>query len=52
VPARALAAPDGMRRPFRSPPEDVITADNLRQVYGVDVRVTAVDGVRACLPVL
>jgi iron complex transport system ATP-binding protein len=33
-------------------PEDVITADNLRQVYGVDVRVTAVDGVRACLPVL
>ena len=33
-------------------PEDVITADNLRQVYGVDVRVTAVDSVRACLPVL
>jgi iron complex transport system ATP-binding protein len=33
-------------------PEEVITADNLRQVYGVDVRVSAVDGARACLPVL
>lgn len=33
-------------------PEEVITADNLRQVYGVDVRVSAVDGARACVPVL
>jgi len=45
-----LLAPGGALR--QGTPEDVITADNLRQVYGVDVRVTAVDGARACLPVL
>ena len=33
-------------------PEDVITARNLREVYGVDVRIAAFDGARACLPVL
>ena len=33
-------------------PEDVITADNLREVYGVEVRVAMLDGARACLPVL
>jgi iron complex transport system ATP-binding protein len=33
-------------------PEEVITAENLRAVYGVDVRVATVDGARACLPVL
>jgi ABC-type cobalamin/Fe3+-siderophores transport system ATPase subunit len=33
-------------------PEEVITADNLRQVYGVEVRVAALDGARVCLPVL
>jgi hypothetical protein len=30
----------------------VITGENLRAVYGVEVRVAAVDGARACLPVL
>jgi iron complex transport system ATP-binding protein len=33
-------------------PEEVITADNLRRVYGVEVRVAALDGTRACVPVL
>lgn len=33
-------------------PEEVITAENLRAVYGVEVRVAIVDGVRVCLPVL
>ena len=33
-------------------PEQVITAQNLREVYGVEVRIAAFDGARACLPVL
>lgn len=33
-------------------PDEVITAQNLRAVYGVDVRVATVDGVRVCLPAL
>ena len=33
-------------------PEDVITAENLHEVYGVEVRVALMDGARACLPVL
>lgn len=33
-------------------PEDVITAQNLREVYGVEVRVAALGGARACVPVL
>jgi len=33
-------------------PDEVITGENLRAVYGVEVRVAAVDGARACLPVL
>jgi iron complex transport system ATP-binding protein len=33
-------------------PDEVITGENLRAVYGVDVRVANVDGARACLPVL
>lgn len=39
--------------PFRQgAPEAVITPENLREVYGVEVRVAALDGARACLPVL
>jgi iron complex transport system ATP-binding protein len=45
-----LLARGGARR--QGTPDEVITADNLRQVYGVEVRVAAVDGARACLPVL
>jgi hypothetical protein len=30
----------------------VITAQNLRQVYGVEVRVAPLDGTSVCLPVL
>ena len=33
-------------------PDEVITGENLRAVYGVEVRVATVDGARACLPVL
>jgi len=33
-------------------PDEVITSENLRAVYGVEVRVATVDGARACLPVL
>lgn len=33
-------------------PEEVITAENLRAVYGVEVRVATVAGVRVCLPAL
>ena len=33
-------------------PTEVITAENLRQVYGVEVRVTPLDGTSVCLPVL
>jgi iron complex transport system ATP-binding protein len=33
-------------------PHEVITADNLRQVYGVEVRVAPLDGTSVCLPVL
>jgi len=33
-------------------PEEVITPENLRAVYGVEVRVSTVDGVRVCVPAL
>jgi iron complex transport system ATP-binding protein len=33
-------------------PEAVITPENLRAVYGVEVRVSTVDGVRVCVPAL
>lgn len=33
-------------------PDEVITAENLRSVYGVEVRVATLEGARACLPVL
>ena len=33
-------------------PAEVITGDNLRAVYGVEVRVAEVDGARVCLPAL
>jgi iron complex transport system ATP-binding protein len=33
-------------------PAEVITAENLRQVYGVEVRVAPLDGTSVCLPVL
>jgi len=33
-------------------PPEVITPQNLREVYGVEVRVAAVDGARVCLPAL
>jgi len=33
-------------------PDEVITAENLHAVYGVEVRVATLDGARACLPVL
>jgi iron complex transport system ATP-binding protein len=45
-----LLARGGMLR--QGPPEEVITAENLRTVYGVEVRVASVDGVRVCLPAL
>jgi iron complex transport system ATP-binding protein len=33
-------------------PREVITPENLREVYGVEVRVAEVDGARVCLPAL
>lgn len=33
-------------------PQEVVTAENLRQVYGVEVRVAPLDGTSVCLPVL
>ena len=33
-------------------PQEVITPENLRAVYGVDVRVAQVDGARVCVPML
>jgi len=33
-------------------PDEVITVENLRAVYGVEVRVATLDGARVCLPVL
>jgi histidinol-phosphate aminotransferase len=33
-------------------PAEVITAENLRQVYGVEVRVAPLEGTSVCLPVL
>lgn len=45
-----LLAHGGMFR--QGAPEEVITPENLREVYGVEVRVAALDGARACLPVL
>ncbi|HEX9185071.1 MAG TPA: ABC transporter ATP-binding protein [Burkholderiales bacterium] len=33
-------------------PEEVITTENLRRVYGIEVRVAPIDGTRVCLPVL
>jgi iron complex transport system ATP-binding protein len=36
----------------QGPPEQVVTAENLRSVYGVDVAVRTVDGARVCVPVL
>jgi ABC-type cobalamin/Fe3+-siderophores transport system ATPase subunit len=49
---RILAAPlVGAARRQGAPPE-VITPQNLREVYGVEVRVAVVDGARVCLPAL
>jgi len=45
-----LLARGGMLR--QGTPDEVITAENLRTVYGVEVRVANVDGVRVCLPAL
>lgn len=45
-----LLAQGGARR--QGAPGEVITADNLRAVYGVEVRVETVAGVRVCTPVL
>jgi iron complex transport system ATP-binding protein len=45
-----LLAQGGARH--QGTPEEVITAANLRQAYGVDVRVQAVDGTRVCVPVI
>jgi iron complex transport system ATP-binding protein len=45
-----LIARGGARR--QGTPEEVITAENLRQVYGVEVRVVPIDGTNVCLPVL
>lgn len=33
-------------------PEEVITTENLRQVYGIEVRVAPIDGTRVCLPAM
>jgi iron complex transport system ATP-binding protein len=33
-------------------PQELVTAENLRQVYGVEVRVVPLDGTSVCLPVL
>lgn len=33
-------------------PQEVITPENLRAVYGVDVRVAQLDGARVCVPML
>jgi len=45
-----LLARGGARR--QGTPAEVITADNLHDVYGVEVRVAALEGVRVCMPVL
>jgi iron complex transport system ATP-binding protein len=45
-----LLARGGMLR--QGTPDEVITADNLRAVYGVEVHVATLDGARVCLPVL
>jgi iron complex transport system ATP-binding protein len=45
-----LLARGGMLR--QGTPDEVITAENLRAVYGVEVHVATLDGARVCLPVL
>ncbi|HEX5092301.1 MAG TPA: ABC transporter ATP-binding protein [Burkholderiales bacterium] len=45
-----LLAHGGLLR--QGSPEEVITPENLRAVYGVEVRVATVDSVRVCLPAL
>lgn len=45
-----LLAQGGARR--QGTPAEVITSDNLRDVYGVEVRVSVLEGVRVCMPVL
>ncbi len=45
-----LLAHGGARR--QGTPAEVITADNLRDVYGIEVRVAALEGARVCMPVL
>ena len=45
-----LLAQGGVRR--QGAPGEVITAENLRAVYGVEVRIQTVAGVRVCMPVL
>jgi ABC-type cobalamin/Fe3+-siderophores transport system ATPase subunit len=45
-----LLVQGGARR--QGAPGEVITADNLREVYGVEVRVETVAGARVCTPVL
>jgi iron complex transport system ATP-binding protein len=45
-----LLAHGGMFR--QGAPQDVITPENLHEVYGVEVRVAEVDGARVCLPAL
>lgn len=45
-----LLAQGGARR--QGTPAEVITSDNLRDVYGVEVRVSVLEGVRVCMPLL
>jgi len=44
-----LLARDGTLR--QGTPEEVIAAENLKAVYGVDVRIEGVNGTRICVPV-
>jgi iron complex transport system ATP-binding protein len=45
-----LLAHGGMFR--QGTPQEVITPENLRAVYGVEVRIAEVDGARVCVPAL
>jgi iron complex transport system ATP-binding protein len=49
--SRVLLLAHGGAR-FHGAPQEVITPESLRAVYGVDVRIAEVDGGRVCLPAL
>jgi iron complex transport system ATP-binding protein len=50
ISANQVALMDGKRFFAIGKPEDVITTENMKQIYGIDVKVLDIGGRKACIP--